>query len=139
DANPQLVNNGTHTPIDISVTLAPGLQLTEANLVIPTNFRLSINGGTWIGGSPALTLVSGSLTVTNATFQNATDAPTILVKGGSLTLRKDIVQESTGFTDAAIAITGGTVDLGTTSSPGHNTINVNGTGQLVQNTTSNLI
>src|SRR5205807_7824721 len=51
----------------------------------------------------------------------------------------DIVQESTGFTDAAISITGGTLDLGTTASPGNNTINVNGTGQFVQNSTASAI
>src|SRR5213076_15174 len=69
------------TPIDIAVTLGGGIQVNEADLSIPPGFRVSIDGGTWYGGSPALTLESGSLTVTNATFQNATDAPTILVKG----------------------------------------------------------
>jgi hypothetical protein len=115
------------------------ISVNEASLVVPTGFRVSINGGVWHGGSPALTLLSGTLTVSNATFANATDAPTILVTGGSLTLRNDVIQESTGFTDAAIAITGGTLDLGTAASPGGNTINVNGTGELVHNTTSNSV
>jgi uncharacterized delta-60 repeat protein len=130
---------GATTPTDISLTLGSGISFNEASLVIPQGIRVQINGGTWYGGSPALTLSSGNLTITGATFQNATDAPTILVTGGSLTLRSDVVQESTGFTDAAIAVTGGTVDLGTASSPGNNTINVNGTGQFVQNTTANTI
>src|SRR5207302_7878032 len=65
------------------------------------------------------------------TFVTTGDAPTILVTGGNLTLRNCVIQESTGFNDAAISITGGTVDLGTTASPGGNTINVNGTGSLV--------
>jgi hypothetical protein len=76
----------------------------EANLVIPAGIRLQINGGTWKGGSPALTFSSGDLTITGATFVNATDAPTILVTGGHLTLRNDVVQESTGYSQVAISI-----------------------------------
>ena len=37
---------------------------------------------------------------------------------------------------AAILITGGSVDLGTSTSPGGNTFNVNGTGTLIENTTA---
>jgi hypothetical protein len=136
NTNPLMVPTGSATPIDISVSLASGIQLNEAALSIPTGFRVSINGGTWYGGSPALILQSGTLTVTNATFQNATDAPTILVTGGTLTLRNDVVQSSTGYGDPAIEITGGTLDLGTTASPGGNTININGGGSLIQNQTT---
>jgi hypothetical protein len=71
-----------------------------------------------------------------ATFLNATAAPTILVSGGSLTLRNDVIQESTGYNEPAISVTAGTVDLGTTASPGGNTINVNGTGTWISNTTA---
>jgi uncharacterized delta-60 repeat protein len=127
---------GAATPTDISLTLASGISLNEAALVIPQGIRVQINGGTWYGGSPALTLSGGDLTITGATFLNATDAPTILVTGGHLTLRNDVIQESTGFNDAALSVTGGTVDLGTATDPGGNTINVNGTGTLVQNSTS---
>jgi predicted outer membrane repeat protein len=139
NTNPLTVPSSSATPIDIAVSLASGIQVNEAALSIPTGFRVSVNGGTWYGGSPALTLNSGSLTVTNATFQNATDAPTILIKSGSLTLRNDVVQESTGFTDAAISITGGMLDLGTATNPGGNTLNLNGTGEFVHSTTANLI
>jgi hypothetical protein len=69
-----------------------------------------------------------------------TDAPTILVKGGSLTLRHDTVQESTGYNDAAIAVSGGnTLDLGTVASPGGNTVNVNGSGSFVRSTGVNFV
>jgi hypothetical protein len=61
------------------------------------------------------------------------------VTGGSLTLRNDVVQESTGFTDAAVSLTGGTLDLGTASDPGGNTLNINGTGRFVDNATSSQI
>jgi hypothetical protein len=118
------------------VTFGPGIQLNEAALVIPQGIRVQINGGTWLGGSPALTLSSGDLTITGATFLNATDAPTILVTGGHLTLRNDIIQESSVYSQAAIEVTGGTADLGMASSPGGNTINVNGAGAFAQNTTA---
>ncbi len=59
-----------------------------------------------------------------------------LVTGGSLTLRNDTIQESAGASDPAIAVTGGTLDLGTAANPGGNTININGAGALVQNATS---
>jgi hypothetical protein len=137
--NPLTVPSGAATLIDIAVSVAGGIQVNEAALSIPIGFRVAINGGIWHGGSPALTLNAGNLTVTNAIFQNATDAPTILVAGGSLTLRSDAIQESTGYTDAAISITGGTLDLGTTVNYGRNTLNVNGTGEFVHNTTGSLV
>jgi uncharacterized delta-60 repeat protein len=127
---------GAMTPTDIAITLNSGVQFNEAALVIPQGIRVQINGGTWYGGSPALTFSAGDLTITNATFLNSTDAPTILVTGGKLTLRNDVVQESTGGNDAAIAVTGGTVDMGTASSPGGNTININGAGAFASNATS---
>jgi hypothetical protein len=83
NTNPLTVPAGSATPIDISVSLASGIQVNEADLSIPAGFRLSIDGGTWYGGSPALTLDSGNLIVRGATFQNATDAPTILVRGAA--------------------------------------------------------
>jgi uncharacterized delta-60 repeat protein len=126
------------SPIDIVVTLGPGVTFNEATLVIPAGFRLQINGGEWHGGSPALTLVSGSLLVRNATFLNNTNAPTILVQGGSLTLRNDIVQESTAFNTAAIKVTGGSVDLGTAASRGGNTLAINGAGEFVAGAGPNL-
>jgi uncharacterized delta-60 repeat protein len=83
--------------------------------------RTNIDGG----NSPAFTVSSGNVIVRNIIFSTATDAPTILVTGGRLTLRNDVIQESTGGDDAAIAIAGGTVDLGTVQDPGGNVLNVN--------------
>jgi uncharacterized delta-60 repeat protein len=102
---------------------------------------LVINGAsgttTFVGHSPALTVAAGTVIARGITFTNATDAPTILVSGGSLTLRDSTVQESTGYVQAAIRITAGTVDLGTATDPGNNVINVNGTGSLIQDTGPN--
>jgi hypothetical protein len=125
--------------MDIVVTLGSGTSVNEPALVIPDGIRVQINGGTWYGGSPALTFSAGDLTITGATFVNRTGAPPILVTSGHLTLRNDIIQESPGYSQAAIAFTGGTVDQGTASDPGGNTLNVNGTGIFLLSTTSNPI
>jgi uncharacterized delta-60 repeat protein len=153
---PQLTDLGTLADLPVNVTVT--LNLTSGNYS-DLNFSLhppamddgglgvvayvtvivnGVNGSTTVvGHSPALTVTSGNVTVNNVIFTTATDSPTILVAGGSLALRNDTVQSSTGFADAAIAVTGGgTVDLGSTGNPGNNIININGAGQPVQNTTS---
>jgi uncharacterized delta-60 repeat protein len=103
----------------------------------PSRVTVVLNGFILSGGSPALTLLSGNLIITNSTFVNATNAPTILVAGGHLTLRNNVIQESTGYSQAAIQITGGIVDLGTGASPGGNTIVINGAGELIHNGRAN--
>jgi len=137
----QAVNALTNVaqPVTIILDLGGGTYTTDTPANPPANVTFVVQNGTLVGGSPALIVAGGSVVVQHATLTTATDAPTILVTGGSLTLRNDIVQESTRFTDAAIAVTGGTVDLGTAASPGNNTININGSGQLVQNSTPNAI
>jgi len=108
----------------------------------PANVTLVISGAgggvTFLGQSPALTVTRGMVVVkTNVTFSTITNSPTILVSDGSLTLRGDTVQESTGGNRPALLITGGTVDLGTATDPGNNTFNVNGPGLLLGNKGSN--
>jgi hypothetical protein len=123
------------TPVT-TVLNAPSVDFSDFAPTIPAGVTLVVNGAVFHGGSPALVLGSGSLIITGSTFENDTNAPTILVTGGSLKLRNCIVQESTGFNQAAISVTGGTVNLGTTADPGGNTINVNGRGTFVHNTTA---
>jgi len=107
--------------------------------------NVSIHGGpsgtiTVVGMSPALTVNGGSVTIgSGVTLLTAASSPTILVSGGSLTIRDATVEESSGSAQAAILITGGTVDLGTIASPGGNIFNVNGTGTLIENNTSSAI
>jgi hypothetical protein len=128
-------------PVSVFLNLAPG-NYTPTTVQVPAGMTLYINGtpGTVIDpASPAFTVTAGNVVVSNVTFITTGDAPTILVTGGSLTLRNDVIQESAGGNDAAIAITGGTVDLGTAGSPGGNTLNINGTGTFVRNTTSSPI
>jgi subtilase family serine protease len=132
------------SPVTITVNLASG-SFTDLTASPPAGVTLVLNGNgtttTIVGHSPALqvTQAQGSVLVTNATFTTDTDAPTILVSGGSLTLRNVTIQESTGFTDAAISLTGGSLDLGTATDLGHNILNVNGTGEFVHNTTGSSI
>jgi uncharacterized delta-60 repeat protein len=94
------------------------------------------------GSAPALVVRGGQVSVQGSTFTASGNASTILVQGGQFTLRTSTVQESTGGSQAAIAITGGQVDLGTSADPsdpnyGGNTINVNGTGSLIRLTGPN--
>jgi hypothetical protein len=101
-----------------------------------------VNGGTvtladrtvLTGNSPALIVHGGQVILHGVTATTATASPTILVTGGNLLVRGSTIQESTGSAQAAILITGGSVDLGTASSHGGNTFNINGTGTLIQNT-----
>ncbi|MFI5455599.1 MAG: Ig-like domain repeat protein [Isosphaerales bacterium] len=128
------------TPVTVALILSAGTY-TDLTASPPTGVTLVISGSgssttTVVGQSPALTVTSGNVVVSGVTLTTATDAPTILVSGGSLTLRSDVIRESTGFSDAAISLLGGTVDLGTTASPGNNTLNVNGPGELVHNATA---
>jgi uncharacterized delta-60 repeat protein len=125
--------------VTVTLDLGGGSYSTGGVTVNPpaANVNFVIQNGTLDPSYPALTVAKGQVTVLNCTLLTTGDAPTILVTGGHLTLRNDIIQESTGFSDAAISVTGGTLDAGTASDPGGNTINVNGTGAFVHNTTSN--
>jgi predicted outer membrane repeat protein len=121
----------------LNVGSGPFSGLTYDNSDPDVSFVLNgseVSGGTIVyGGSPALRVLAGKVAVTNITFTTPTDDPTVLVTGGSLTLRDCAVQESTGFDNAAIEIIGGSLDLGTEASPGGNAINVNGTGEALVN------
>jgi ELWxxDGT repeat protein/VCBS repeat-containing protein len=128
--------NPATTPASTLVVDLGGQTIQDTIVNVPPQVTMQFVNGTFIGGSPALTVSSGVVIVKNSVFLNSTDAPTILVKGGSLTLRNDTIQETTGYNDPAIALTGGTLDLGTASSPGWNTINIHGAGAFAHNTTS---
>ncbi len=126
----------------VYLNLAPGTYDSQT-VSVPSGMTLYISGapGTTIDpASPAFTVASGNVVVSNVTFVTTGDAPTILVSGGSLTLTNDdVVQASTTFTQPAIAVTGGTVNLGTASSPGNNTLSVSSSGDLVSNSSGNAI
>src|SRR5204863_6892771 len=87
---------------------------------------------TFEGHSPAFTVSSGDVSITGVTFTNSSDASTILVTGGSLTLRNSTVRETVGGNRAAIEITGASVDLGTADRPGGNVFEVRGPGLFIK-------
>ena len=126
------------TPVTIQLNLGggtySGLQASPPAGV--TVYLIGSSGTTIIvGHSPALTVTSGTVVATDLVFETATPDPTILVQGGSLTMRRDVIQESTGSTQAAVLVAGGALDLGTTADPGNNILNINGLGEFVHNMT----
>ena len=125
------------SPVTVTLDLGGQTLTTDTHVATQPGVTLVITDGTLVGGSPALIVDSGNVVLVGVTALNATNAPTIVVNGGSLKVRQSTIQESTGFDQAAILVTGGTVDLGTASDPGGNTINVNGSGQWVRNTSGN--
>src|SRR4029077_5285744 len=131
--------------VTIVLDLAAGTY-SDLNASPPAGVTLAIkgNGSTMlVGQSPALTVSGGTVIVTDITMSTATNAPTILVKGGSLKLRNDVIQETTGGSQAAVQITGGAVYLGATPSggadPGLNILNRNGPGELIHSIGTNAI
>jgi hypothetical protein len=141
-------SSGNTVPIDASAPSGTTLTIlcSTGNATVydlqATGGNVDIHGGptgtvTVVGMSPALTVTGGSVTVSSGvTLITESAAPTILVSGGSLTIRGATIQESTSSAQAAILITGGTVDLGTTASPGSNILNVDGMGTLIENMTA---
>lgn len=95
---------------------------------------------TIVGASPALTVNAGDLIVQNGiSFTTATYDPTILVNGGSLTMTNCTITESTAFNQTGVMVTGGTVNLGTLGTPGHNTFITDGTGKAVTNNSTTAV
>ncbi|MFO0950726.1 MAG: SdrD B-like domain-containing protein [Isosphaeraceae bacterium] len=94
--------------------------------------NVSLDGVTISPGSPALTVRGGRVTLTGVTAYGG-DSPTIVVTGGVLTLRHSTIQESYASAQPALAITGGTIDLGIGAEPGENIVNINGSGDFVRN------
>ena len=122
--------------ITITVDLGGESYQTDTTMDPPSGVNVVIQNGTLEGDSPALTVDSGSVTLIGVTALNNTSAPTILVDGGSLIVRNSAIDGSTVPGEAAISITGGTVDLGTSASPGGNAISINSGGEFVHNTTT---
>ena len=102
---------------DATLNLQMSGKVGQVTVNAPAKLTLYINGvhtqtGTTIDPHvPALVVNSGNVIVSNVTFTESGDAPTIVVQGGSLMLRNGIIQESTGFTDAAIFPSGVTPEL----------------------------
>jgi hypothetical protein len=129
--------NGLSAPaslVNITIILGDG-PYTGVTLSPPDNIVLDLagnhtadNSGTQItGASPAVTVTHGEVFVQGDGLTTATDSPTVLVTGGHLTIAQDDIEESTGFNNAAVALTGGTLTLGLDLY-----INLNGQGSFYQ-------
>src|SRR5262249_4629009 len=111
----------------------------EARVQTSKNLSFHLIGNpsaTIVGHSPALEVDSGNVTLDGLDLTTDTDAPVILVTGGSLTIRNSTIT-ATGSSPAAIRVTGGSVDLGTAADPGNNILEVEGAGNLVEDTSGN--
>jgi ELWxxDGT repeat protein len=155
---PQLVINVNSANIGSVVDAIQGVSSSEPVTIVlatnagtyqgltiaaPANVRVVLNGlsgqVTLVGASPALTVSSGVVELIGMTLTNDTDAPTILVTGGTLILRDSTVEESTVGDRAAIQVEGGVADLGTGASAGGNILIVHGSGLFVRNLTMSQI
>lgn len=124
-------------PVDVVLAVNTG-SYRGLTVAAPANVRVVIDGQdgqvTVVGASPSLTVTAGEVVVKNGvTFTNSTDAPAVLVTGGSLSVRNSVINETTGGDQSAIRVTGGAVDLGTAADPGGNTFRVSGPGLFVRN------
>ncbi|HEV3311885.1 MAG TPA: S53 family peptidase, partial [Chloroflexota bacterium] len=137
-------DNGHTVPIDATAPAGVALTLngppsgTATLYDLVTSGTVTVQGNiTVIGNSPALVVNSGLATIANeVTLVTATSAPTIQVNGGTLVVRDSTVeQDSTTSSQPAILVDGGSVNLGSAASPGGNTLDVNGTGPLIEDTT----
>ncbi len=116
-----------------TVNIAPGTY-KGATCSKSVKFKSTGSGVIIQGASPAWTQNSGIVEFNGQTFTLATDDPTILLNGGTLTMLNCTIDESTGYEQVAIKVTGGTLAL--TSG---NTININGAGSFIRNEGTNAI
>ncbi len=103
------------TPVTVALDLGGQTLQADTTLSPPTGVNVVIQNGTLMGDAPALTVAAGNVMLYNVTASNSTSSPTIVVSGGSLTVEDSTIDGSAVAGQAAISITGGTVDLGTSS------------------------
>ena len=130
------------TPVTLTMNLGSA-NYTDLAPSPKAGITLVISGSagttTIVGHSPALNVTGGNVILSNLTLVTDTNSPTVVVSGGHLTLRNVTIEESTGADQSALLITGGTVDLGTQDSPGGNTFNGHGPGELIHNAGANAV
>jgi len=119
-------SSGTGT--GVTVTVAPGTY-TDAKINTSSGAHVTVKGSTpqqwsrvenvdtfgptnFVGSSPALEVDQGSVTVFGVELSTPTDAPTILVTGGTLVLLDDFVLGTPNGDQPVIEVDGGTLILG---------------------------
>jgi hypothetical protein len=125
--------NALTNPLNVTIDLGGGTFITDTHIAAQSGVTITIVNGTLVAGSMALVVDTGAVVLDHVAATNATNAPTIVVNGGSLTVRNSTIQESTGFAQTALVVNGGSVDLGTAPDPGNNVVNVNGAGDWIGN------
>ena len=73
------------SPETVTLDLGGGTFTTDTHIQAPAGVTVVIVNGTLVGGSPAPDRGLGNVVLRGVTASNATDAPTILVNGGTLT------------------------------------------------------
>jgi hypothetical protein len=115
--------------VRLQVTLAAGTY-SDVALHPPAGVTVVLRGSgkntIIVGHSPALTVTGGQVEVDDLTLTTDTDSPTVMVTDGTLTMRGDEIDETPGFDDPAVKVTGGMVDLGTANDPGNNQLDGQG-------------
>src|SRR5208282_5363518 len=90
--------SATTVPVTATLDLSAGATYSDADIDLNPGVTLVIfddgTSSTFTGHSPALTVNSGNVIVEGFTLNTATQAPTILVTGGNLTLIDDTVESS---------------------------------------------
>ena len=115
-------------------TSGPALTLVSGDVIIRDGAAFDSTGG-----AATIRVRSGRLAVQDSTLRKtAGNAPTLLIEGGRVSVRGSTIAETAAGNQAAVAITGGLVDLGTTiddiydnglsNDPGRNTLAVDGPG-----------
>jgi hypothetical protein len=120
------------SPVAITLVLGDG-PYSGVSLSPPDGVVLDLAGnhtadspGTQITGTgPAVTVTSGEVYVQGDGLSIFGDAPTILVTGSHLTIGQNNIQESTGYNNVALAVTGGEVTIGMDL-----LLNINGQGSF---------
>jgi len=130
-ANGHVINIGTGGTYAGVVFNEPGKSITITNT---SGATVTIQGA-----SPALTVTSGTLAVNGISYITPTDDPAILVNGGSLTMTNCTVTASATYAQPGIQVTSGTLNAGTTGTPGHNTFVTPGSGKAILNQTTTTI
>ena len=143
-------SSGTGT--GVTVTVAPGTY-TDAKINTSSGAHVTVKGSTpqqwsrvenvdtfgptnFVGSSPALEVDQGSVTVFGVELSTPTDAPTILVTGGTLVLLDDFVLGTPNGDQPVIEVDGGTLILGPQIGADGNELAAYGAAQFVHVTGS---
>jgi hypothetical protein len=143
------------TGTGVAITVAPGTY-TDAKVNTSSGAQVNVQGSTpqqWsrvqnttelsgvdapniVGGSPAVEVDQGTVTVSGMKLTTPTDAPTILVTGGTLVLQDDVVLGTPNGDQPVIEVDGGTLILGPQIGADGNKLAAYGAAQFVHVTGS---